>query len=155
MVLVATLGCWKSRNEELLRALQCPELRRDLLLPRKAVPCSGVPCLDSLLPGSVEGMEKLFLLLGICCCWGRFLHLIHSWGAPTLCGVRNAAFIWSSAVLSFWVPVTGRTGRGKGADCVKLPVLELLLLHQDIPWLHQDIPWLPACSQPLLFYNQV
>lgn len=108
----------------------CPELRWDVL-PRKAVlPAPGVSCWqqgpDSLLPGSVKGMQKLLrgnlLLLGKVTATYLFL-------GEHPCCVRSEILLLSGAVqlLSIWIPVTGRTGREEGSDvlqmgsaCVKL-----------------------------------
>lgn len=94
-------------------------------------PAPGVSCWqqgpDPLLPGGVKGMQKLFcgnllLLLGKVTAASLFL-------GEHLCFVRSEILLSSGALqlLSIWIPVTGRTGRGEGSDllqmgsaCVKL-----------------------------------
>lgn len=102
---LVTLGCLKSPDEE-----PCREPRWDVL-PSKAVslllecPASILCCLQLWEDG-----EALFAAGESFCKW--FIPR----GAPSLCEVRNPDFVWSSPVLSMWIPVTGRAGREEGSD---------------------------------------
>lgn len=142
-------------------------------------PCSALSsggiCWSSLLLSVLPGFSapwkcgrdgEAVTAIGNLLLLGCYCNLFIPRGAPLLCEVRNPAFIRSSAILSIWIPVTGRTGREEGSALLQMSsaCMELSLFWScpcfsrtfhgwflgtspsyswfpSLPYTHPGIPW--------------